>query len=624
MKRLLTGCTFTQLSYAPHTTISDSVEYQARALGINIAPETISDQDDYCFEFKTPDTSPISSKIQGWADNSSYGATELLVQAASGLMSVHGRASGQAQALGLNYVSTLASTLALQGALAAAIGQLRGLRVAHSQVSMAGAALLATGQYLAGATVREAPEAILPGCTSPSDRPPFVSSDGIIFELETLSADPWLRFWSELGISSETAGKGWTGFLLRYAKAISPIPSVMVEKLAALEYQAIAKLCATTNVAICPVRSLDERMCDVDASQMLEQGPWRYTSHSSSSSHVVPIKQVSNELPLSGLTVIESCRRIQGPLAGHLLALLGAEVIRLEPPGGDPLRGMPPMAGEVSARFDALNRLKTIVEINIKSTAGQKEIKSLVEQADVFLHNWAPGKASALNLNDTDLARINPSLVYAYAGGWGGDESGSNAHHTLPGTDFIAQAHSGIAREIAIASDTRGGSLFTVLDILGGVIAAQGVTAALLHRCMSNRGVRMDSSLLGAATLLSTDKLRQRDKSTYSAISKSPIATVYHTQQDALAIECRNQEEAARMAEILGLAWTQGDETFPHRLQKVLLTKTASQWLEVFEQAAIPAAVVVEDLTEVQHNPRLQPELTTDAYTQVRSPWFFQ
>src|SRR6185437_3384551 len=167
-----------------------------------------------------------------------------------------------------------------------------------------------------------------------------------------------------------------------------------------------------------------------------------------------------------------------------LLALLGAEVIRIEPPGGDPLRGMPPIAEGCSARFDALNRLKTIREIDLKSSAGRAEIREMVRYADVFLHNWAPGKAVLLNLGHEDLSAINPSLVYAYAGGWATDSAEHSSRSPMPGTDFMAQAYSGVARKIADASGTQGGSLFTVLDVLGGVVSAQGITLALLNRCM--------------------------------------------------------------------------------------------------------------------------------------------
>jgi CoA:oxalate CoA-transferase len=510
--RPLTGCMITGPLQAPvpdFTAIASSLRYQSSALGMVCeTSENSGGNAAFSFEFKTPNTTPVICEVTRWDDPFRQApVTENILQAACGLMSVHGRASGKAQALGVNYVSTLTAILALQGGVAASIGQLRGLSKSNSSVSMAAAALLSVGQYVAGATASETPESLLPGISPQPAGPPFVAADGVIFELETLDAGPWLKFWIELGVSSQIAGKGWTAFLLRYAKAIAPMPAELITAIAKLNYPRIVELCAATGMAICPVRSIEERAQDEDCKRVWHQGPWEFTFEPTLKS--LPSTVAGDDLPLSGLTVIESCRRIQGPLAGHLLALLGANVIRIEPPGGDPLRGMPPMAEGCSARFDALNRHKNIREVDIKSSSGQAEIKELVERADVFLHNWAPGKAAPLNLDYEHLAAINPSLVYAYAGGWATDGAAQSSRNIRPGTDFMTQAYSGVAKKIAEASSTHGGSLFTVLDVLGGAVAAQGITIALLNRCMNKVGGKVNTSLMSAATLLCSDNLHK-------------------------------------------------------------------------------------------------------------------
>ena len=157
----------------------------------------------------------------------------------------------------------------------------------------------------------------------------------------------------------------------------------------------------------------------------------------------------------------------------------------VEPPGGDPLRAMPPCVDGCSVRFDALNQFKMVQEVDIKSAQGRQAIYELVSQSDVFLHNWAPGKAAELQLDAQDLHAVRPDLVYAYAGGWGQEQVDA------PGTDFTVQAWSGIAHTISQTSDARGGSLFTVLDVLGGVMAALGISAALLRRGLSGSGLRV-------------------------------------------------------------------------------------------------------------------------------------
>jgi crotonobetainyl-CoA:carnitine CoA-transferase CaiB-like acyl-CoA transferase len=401
------------------------------------------------------------------------------------------------------------------------------------------------------------------------------------------------------------------------------MPVELITAIAQLSYSTIVELCSATGMAICPVRTLDARAHDEDSKRIWLQGPWEFTFGFEIKS--TPSSLVSNDLPLSGLTVIESCRRIQGPLAGHLLALLGANVIRIEPPGGDPLRGMPPMAGDCSARFDALNRHKIIREVDIKSSAGQAEIKELVESADVFLHNWAPGKARPLNLDHEHLAAINPALIYAYAGGWATDGAAQLSRNIMPGTDFMTQAYSGVAKKIAEASGTQGGSLFTVLDVLGGAVAAQGITIALLNRCLNKVGGKVNTSLMSAATLLCTDDLQKfYQPQSSDAAKKSIINGVYATRQGHFAIECCDVKTAERLANVLGIAIGIDQECFQQDLSDLLLSKTANEWIEVLEQAGIPSAVVVEDLSDLQTIPYLQPGLITGSYTKVISPWRFK
>jgi CoA:oxalate CoA-transferase len=658
MDRALAGCAIAgQLkSVSPDfAAVASSLRYQSTALGMEIeTTENGSGRTAFSFEFSTPHTVPVRCNVTRWSATSRHGpVTENTMQAACGLMSVHGRASGKLQPLGLNYISTLTAALALQGGIAASIGQLRGLSTLNSSISMGSVGLLSMAQYIAGATASEAPEKLLPQHTTHAAGFPFVSLDGVVFELETLNAGPWQKFWSTVGVNSAMAGKGWSAFLLRYAKAISPLPEELSHAISKFSYHRISLLCASTGMAICPVRSIHVRAQDNDCKRAWLQGPWEFLFETSSSgrrSSVAANNALSRamgglpngnlpngnlpagNLPLSGLTVIESCRRIQGPLAGHLLALLGAEVIRIEPRGGDPLRGMPPMAEGCSARFDALNHLKTIREIDIKSSAGQAEIKELVRHADIFLHNWAPGKAVLLNLDHEDLARINPSLIYAYAAGWATDSAGHASSSSMPGTDFMTQAYSGVAKKIAENSGTRGGSLFTALDVLGGVVAAQGATIALLTRYMNNAGntgntsTRVTSSLMSAATLLCADDFHNLYNlpSSDSSASKSVIDTVYVTKHGKIAVECLDLNMVVRLAEALGATIHIEENNFPQCLDSLFLSKTAKEWAEIFEQAGVPSAVVIEDLADLQTVTYLQSDLSPGPYTRVNSPWSFK
>jgi crotonobetainyl-CoA:carnitine CoA-transferase CaiB-like acyl-CoA transferase len=290
------------------------------------------------------------------------------------------------------------------------------------------------------------------------------------------------------------------------------------------------------------------------------------------------------------------------------------------------------MAEGCSARFDALNHLKTIREIDIKSSAGQAEIKELARHADIFLHNWAPGKAVLLNLDHEDLARINPSLIYAYAGGWGTDSANHASSSSMPGTDFMTQAYSGVAGKIAENSGTRGGSLFTVLDVLGGVVAAQGATIALLNRYMNNAGstsntsMGVTSSLMSAATLLCADDFHNLYNlpSNDPSASKSIIDTVYVTKRGKIAVECRDLNTVVRLAKAVGATIHVEENDFPLCLDSLFLSRTAEEWVQILEQAGVPSAVVIEDLADLQAATYLQSDLSSGPYTKVNSPWSFK
>ncbi|TFH86195.1 carnitine dehydratase [Billgrantia azerbaijanica] len=591
--------------------------YQAGALGMRCEQtEGLRTAHGFSFGLCTPFTKVVDTTLHGWGEQDSRPVSEMLLQAASGLMSVHGRAAGGARPLGVDYVSTLASVLALQGAIACAVGQLRGGRFDRCDTSLYAAALLAVGQYLADATAPEDAEHLLPGRLFADDQPPFVSADGVRFELEALEAGPWLRFWEAAGVAREVAGAGWRSFQLRYAKAIAPQPAPLLAAVAALPYARVYELAGESGIALCPVRTLAERARDPDAASLLAQGPWAF-SFTGRPGGEWPAT-APGKLPLSGLTVVESCRRIQGPLAGHLLASLGAKVIRIEPPGGDSLRGMPPMAGGCSARFDALNRLKMVIEIDLKSSAGQAQLKALVRDADVFLHNWAPGKAAEFGLDKGDLLQVQPALIYAYAGGWGSDSDAPG----LPGTDFMAQAWTGVASRIAEASGARGGTLFTALDVLGGAVAAQGITAALFGRFVANAGGAVYTSLAGAASLLCGDALeaavRGEDLSPNVAAS-----AVFATADGLLAVDCSRGQSRVRLSSVLGLPIAADFDELAPQLAQALLAKRAEDWLRLFEEAGIPAALVIEDLSRLPLDALASRSMSAGAYAQVNSPWSF-
>ncbi|HNR09595.1 MAG TPA: carnitine dehydratase, partial [Nitrosomonas europaea] len=135
---------------SPFAAVGFSLNYQSGRLGLKVAEaDDYADQGTFSFVFRAPQARLVNCVITGWSDCDQPGAiTESMMQAACGLMSVHGRSTGAIQPFGLQYVSTVTTALALQGGMAAALGNLRGLAVSDSHISMAAAALLSTSQYI--------------------------------------------------------------------------------------------------------------------------------------------------------------------------------------------------------------------------------------------------------------------------------------------------------------------------------------------------------------------------------------------------------------------------------------------------------------------------------------------
>ncbi|MFD7644683.1 CoA transferase [Kitasatospora sp. NPDC059795] len=411
--------------------------------------------------------------------------SEADVQAACGVMHVHGRRYGGPRLLGVDFASVAAGVLAAGGTLAALRARELGLPYREVEVSVAQAALLGLSQYLAAATAEEP-------CAEPVGvgGPPFRSSDGVWFELEALGPDGWLRFWVELGVERRVVGRSWLPFQARYGTATCPLPDELFVAAGRLTFAGLAALAERCGVDVTPV----------EARPAAGGVPWRVVQGAAVQGEAAGARPreaaAGGRGPLDGVTVVEVARRVQGPMAGRVLGLLGARVVRVEPPGGDPLRGVPPMTafgGEpVSARFAALNRGKEVLEADLRSTEGRAAVRELVQESDVLLHSLAPSKVAGLGLDAETLEAVRPGLVHAQASGG------------APGvtTDYPVQARSGLAALVAPPGLPPRPTLLTVCDVLGGLVCATAAVAGLTAQARTGRAQRVESSLLSAARLL--------------------------------------------------------------------------------------------------------------------------
>ncbi len=199
--------------------------------------------------------------------------------------------------------------------------------------------------------------------------------------------------------------------------------------------------------------------------------------------------------PLAGIRIIDLSQIVSGPMATTMLADQGAEVIKVESPGGDPVRALGPAKGDLSAMFIAVNRGKQGLSIDIKSPGGRQILERLIATADVMVDNFRPGTMDRLGFGYDHCRAINPRLIYAAITGFGTDGPYANIRVYDP----VIQAVSGIA-STQVDGEGRPSLVRTlVADKVTAITMAQAITAALFHRERTGEAQRIDVAMLDAA-----------------------------------------------------------------------------------------------------------------------------
>ena len=202
---------------------------------------------------------------------------------------------------------------------------------------------------------------------------------------------------------------------------------------------------------------------------------------------------MSNALPLSGITVLDLGQIYNGPYCGYLLAMAGARVIKIEPPGGENMRGRAdrPLA---SYPFMMLNGNKETITLNLKSERGKELLRGLAAQADVLLENFSPGTMDGLGVGSDVLRALNPQLIYAAATGFGS----TGPHRDYLAMDVTVQAMTGV---VAITGNEGEPPLKAgpaLCDILGGVHLYGAIVTALVQRQRTGAGTVVDVAMQDA------------------------------------------------------------------------------------------------------------------------------
>jgi len=199
--------------------------------------------------------------------------------------------------------------------------------------------------------------------------------------------------------------------------------------------------------------------------------------------------------PLAGIVVADFSRVLAGPYASMLLADLGADVVKVESPGGDDTRTwVPPVRDGVSTYFLGVNRNKRSVALDLRDAGDAGLARELAARADILLENFKPGGLDRFGLGYDDVAAANPGIIYASISGFG-----AGGGRSLPGYDLIVQAISGL---MSLTGDPDGPPFragISVFDVMTGLHATIGVLAALHHRDLTGRGQHVEVNLLSSA-----------------------------------------------------------------------------------------------------------------------------
>ena len=337
-------------------------------------------------------------------------------------------------------------------------------------------------------------------------------------------------------------------------------------------------------------------------------------------------QKAMNALPLAGVKVVDLTNVIAGPLASYQLAMLGAEVTKIEVPGvGDLSRKMGADsamgAAKMGASFCAINAGKKSVTLNLKDARGKELFKRLVSRSDVVLENFRPGVMKKLGLDYDVLANVNPSLIYCAVSGFG--QEGPLAQR--PSYDQIIQGFCGL---MSVTGDEQSAPLragFVVCDTLAAISAAFAICAALFRRGKTGQGEMIDVSMLDASlTTLAAWPMsnflnagRVPHPMGNENVSSSPSGT-FVTGNGLLNIVNNEQSQYLRLCDVIGLPELKTDPRFADRderikrrdelkplIERALSKKSAVEWERLFEEAGVPAGPILS-VPEVLAHPQVQ------------------
>ncbi|WP_432824524.1 CaiB/BaiF CoA transferase family protein [Dactylosporangium sp. CA-092794] len=341
--------------------------------------------------------------------------------------------------------------------------------------------------------------------------------------------------------------------------------------------------------------------------------------------------------PLDGLLVADFSRILAGPYATMLLADLGADVIKVEGPGGDDTRTwMPPVRDGVSTYYLGINRNKRSIVLDFRVAEDLAAARELAARADVLIENFKPGGLRRFGLDFDTLAETNPGLVYASISGFG-----SGAGASLPGYDLMVQAVSGL---MSLTGDADGPPFragISVFDVMAGLHATIGILAALRHRESAGVGQHVEVNLLSSAlsglvnhasgyVAGGTVPFRMGNAHP-SLFPYEPLPTA----DGELIVIAGNDGQFAKLCQVLGLEELLSDPRFGRNQDRTanrealrpilverLATRSKEEWFRVLTAAGVACAPIntIDGGVALAEELGLAPVVVTGGVPGIRHP----
>ena len=325
-----------------------------------------------------------------------------------------------------------------------------------------------------------------------------------------------------------------------------------------------------------------------------------------------------NDAPLSGIRVIEFGNLIAGPYCAMLLADLGADVVKVEPPSGDLGRAFGPYINGESAFFLSANRGKQSVVLDLRTEDGRRKALELASTADVVVNNLRTGAMERLGLDEDSIRATNPDIVYAVVSAFGSD----GPYATRSGIDVVFQAESGMMSLTGEPGSPPGKTATTIGDYVAATNTALGICAALVGRSSTGRGRRIDVSLRDSLVAVQAGWNAiafARDSQPGRTGTASPFLApnrMFASSDGWFVIAIVSDRHFEQMCEAIGRSdlvarFDGNDERMATRdeleplLEAMFLTRTTDHWLQLFGDVGLPCGRILT-LPEVWNDPQIR------------------